>query len=469
MRKTKGFTLIELLAIIVILAIIAVITVPLILGIIDNAKEKAVIDSAYGYKDAVNKLYTIKLLNNKDYKMEDRVYTISELNTEGLSVSGTEPDSNSWIQIENNNVKSGCLQYNEYKVDITNGNIGSAQNGECESFIIAKYASLIVTEGDGLYESTTEPGRLIYRGANPNNYINIKEDGTNNTLYRIVSYETDGTIKVVRDERILKGSANTIAWDTKNIRIGDSNTYCSSAADYGCNVWGNQTNTLYNGTSLGDSFHYSYYASASATTLTDGGSGKVGAESTLNIYLNSKIANSGDSWQPAIQLDNYIDNHSWKVGGLYYTSSYKNGDKGIQREKEEESLYTWTGKIGLMNITEYAEASTNSECDVFTNYGYNAELYYYKDEGASTASIHTPSTGWPCAASNWTFKSGYRQWSLSPVSGDRYFVWFVNSAGYFYNGTARSAYGVRPAFYLKSGISLTGEGTTTTPYSISNM
>ena len=133
----KGFTLIELLAIIVILAIIAVITVPLILGIIDNAKEKAVIDSAYGYKDAVNKMYTTKLLNNKDYKMEDRAYTISEFNTEGLSISGKEPDSNSWIQIENNNVKAGCLQFDEYKVNINNGIIGITEKGQCPELVIS--------------------------------------------------------------------------------------------------------------------------------------------------------------------------------------------------------------------------------------------------------------------------------------------------------------------------------------------
>ena len=47
------FTLIELLAIIVILAIIAVITVPLILGIIDDAKKGSITDSAYGYKSAI--------------------------------------------------------------------------------------------------------------------------------------------------------------------------------------------------------------------------------------------------------------------------------------------------------------------------------------------------------------------------------------------------------------------------------
>ena len=436
MRKTKGFTLIELLAIIVILAIIAVITVPLILGIIDNAKEKAVMDSAYGYKDAVNKLYASKLLDNRDYKMEDRVYTISELNTEGLSVSGTEPDSNSWIQIENNNVKAGCLQFDEYKVDITNGNIGSAEKSQC--VMPFNPTSLIVTSGDGLYESATEPGRLIYRGANPNNYINIKEDGTNNTLYRIVSFEADGTIKVVRNESI-----GNIAWDAQNVRKSDgtNNTYCTS--QYGCNVWGNQTNTLYNGSPLGDNFHYFYYESANATTLTNGGSGKVGSDSTLNQYLNSKTNNTTNSWQPAIVLDNYIDNHSWNVGGVYSTST----DKGILKEKEEERQLKWTGKIALLNITEFVEASTNSSC---------------------TSVKAGQSSSCPCKESNWSFQDK-NEWSLSPFSISRNCVWIVSSAGFFSNYGAFNAGGVRPAFYLKSGISLTGEGTSTNPYSISNM
>ncbi len=54
----KGFTLIELLAIIVILAIIAVITVPLILGIIDEARTKSAISSVVGYGKAVELAYS---------------------------------------------------------------------------------------------------------------------------------------------------------------------------------------------------------------------------------------------------------------------------------------------------------------------------------------------------------------------------------------------------------------------------
>lgn len=53
----KGFTLIELLAIIVILAIIAVITVPIVLGIIDEAKEKANLNSVIGYGKSVEFSY----------------------------------------------------------------------------------------------------------------------------------------------------------------------------------------------------------------------------------------------------------------------------------------------------------------------------------------------------------------------------------------------------------------------------
>ena len=57
-NNNKGFTLIELLAIIVILAIIAVITVPIILGIIDNAKKGAARNSVIGYGKAVELAYT---------------------------------------------------------------------------------------------------------------------------------------------------------------------------------------------------------------------------------------------------------------------------------------------------------------------------------------------------------------------------------------------------------------------------
>lgn len=61
----KGFTLIELLAIIVILAIIAVITVPIILNIIENAREGARKNSVIGYGKAVELAYTQALYDRE--------------------------------------------------------------------------------------------------------------------------------------------------------------------------------------------------------------------------------------------------------------------------------------------------------------------------------------------------------------------------------------------------------------------
>ena len=132
-KKKKGFTLIELLAIIVILAIIAVITVPIILNIIENSRKGATQDSAYGFKDAVNKAYVTKLSGDSDYNITDGTYTVSDLKTQiGLSVSGKEPGENSWVTITKNNVTEGCLQYDEFKVELSDGKVTNTEKGECK-------------------------------------------------------------------------------------------------------------------------------------------------------------------------------------------------------------------------------------------------------------------------------------------------------------------------------------------------
>ena len=48
---------------------------------------------------------------------------------------------------------------------------------------------------DGLYVDEYESGKYIYKGTNPNNYITF-----NNEMWRILSVEADGRIKIVRDE-----------------------------------------------------------------------------------------------------------------------------------------------------------------------------------------------------------------------------------------------------------------------------
>lgn len=76
-NNKKGFTLAELLAVIVILAIIALIATPIILNVIDNAKEGAAKNSAYGYIDALEKANAQEILKNSEVTVLNDTYTIS--------------------------------------------------------------------------------------------------------------------------------------------------------------------------------------------------------------------------------------------------------------------------------------------------------------------------------------------------------------------------------------------------------
>ena len=72
---------------------------------------------------------------------------------------------------------------------------------------------------DGLYADEYEEGRYIYKGANPNNYITF-----NNETWRILSIDSSGRIKIVRDKTLPSrawDSTNSNQWD----RPSDIKTY----------------------------------------------------------------------------------------------------------------------------------------------------------------------------------------------------------------------------------------------------
>ena len=83
----KGFTLIELLAVIVILAIIALIATPIVLNIIEKAKEGAARSSAFGTIDAARLYYIENLADNK---------TVTSGNASDLQLSGDKASSGTW-------------------------------------------------------------------------------------------------------------------------------------------------------------------------------------------------------------------------------------------------------------------------------------------------------------------------------------------------------------------------------------
>lgn len=90
MKKNKGFTLVELLAVISILSFIALITTPIILKLVEDARKKSFMDSAYGVVQAGEFYYAKKQTKGEDILDE---ITFSFPDATDLELKGTKPKS----------------------------------------------------------------------------------------------------------------------------------------------------------------------------------------------------------------------------------------------------------------------------------------------------------------------------------------------------------------------------------------
>ena len=113
--KEKGFTLIELLAVIVILAIIALIATPMILGVIDTAKQGSAKSAALGYIDSVEKkIMTSQLTSTTENPAvivsDGDVYTVSGKTL--TKKSGAEGSTASFeIDVKGDNASTGEITF----------------------------------------------------------------------------------------------------------------------------------------------------------------------------------------------------------------------------------------------------------------------------------------------------------------------------------------------------------------------
>ena len=276
----------------------------------------------------------------------------------------------------------------------------------------------VVTTGDGLYVDSTETGRYVYRGANPNNYIKLGSD-----MYRIISVESDNTLKVI-------GSIGTKAFDEEKARYSTTSTdYCASK--YGCKVWGSKTTMLdTNGKNV---TQMPREVGGTLYNLPE-------KEATLNTYLNNDWYNSLRS-----SVKNLIVSHMFNVGVTKFSET------SLANTITQEQTYKWLGKVGLMNVSDYIKANNN--VDSCGTYSLNQSNY----------SI--------CKTTNWivaSLGSTSSIWTIAPCSDSYAFsVFFLGNDGYLSNDSiADVSIGAAPVFYLSSDISLEGDGTSSNPYTI---
>ena len=246
----------------------------------------------------------------------------------------------------------------------------------------------------GTNEDITE---YRYRGASPKNYVTF-----NNEVWRIIGVfpTDDGTgnienrIKIIRDQSI-----GNQYWNT---------TQVASTSSY--NNW-------------------------------------TGA--TLMKYLNATYYNTLSN----IDEQSMIGNAQYYLGG-YTQSTGISKDMMYQYERKISGSNTyyygtnpnsWTGKLGLMYISDYGYAASDT-C--------TSNLANYNDE--------------TCTSNNWLYNIKKNEWLLSQRSNYSGDVFNIDANGLVgFNSASNNYYAVRPTLYLKSEVQITeGDGTSTNPYKL---
>ena len=168
----------------------------------------------------------------------------------------------------------------------------------------------VADSGDGLYSDDTRAGRYVYRGSNPDNYIEFNDE-----LWRIVAKEADGTYKIVRNEVL----PEQMPFDEQGYRDSGSNgaggTYCANSSD-GCNAWAATANLV------------GSPAEFTNTTQT----GTVLLDSSLNEYLNGEYLDS-----ITVNKDKIV-NHDFSIGAV------KNNNTDLATQILGENSYKWNGE-----------------------------------------------------------------------------------------------------------------------------
>ena len=292
-------------------------------------------------------------------------------------------------------------------------------------------------------DSTTKYHDYRFRGADPNNYVSF-----NNDTYRVIgvfdsnSHGVEGKylVKLIRS-RIL----GDYAWGAYN-STNTSGTYSSYKNDW----TGNTTGVKASANVLLNEFFYnktntsSTYGSCSDWTYYYN-------DSSYKTFSCSDIVGHGlDS-----NSQNYIEEVTWYLKG-YRTNSYSKQNFYLC----ERGLSTDTTNCMSANSGAY-DASTTSKIGLMYASDYLYASSYFADSNTTTASSGDYGN------KNWLYK-GY-EWAITPKANNSTYVSHVQDFGNLdVDDHSSSGFGIRPTFYLKSNVIVTGgAGTFDNPYKLS--
>ena len=302
----------------------------------------------------------------------------------------TETENGTNVTLENHIFKFK-VNVNTYESGAANTLIALTDNKDNSGLYTIKH------EKDSTLQIGTNEGitEYRYRGASPKNYVTF-----NNEVWRIIGVfpVDDGTGNIENRIKLIRNaSVGTQLWNS---------TQVSSTSSY--NNW-------------------------------------TGA--TLKTYLNTTYYNTLSN----IDEQSMIGNAKYYLGG--YTQStgiFKDMMYQYERKISGSNTYyygtnpnSWTGKIGLMYISDYGYAASDT-C--------TSNLSSYNDE--------------TCTSNNWLYNIKKNEWLLpqrSNYSGD---VFNIDADGLVgFNSASNNNYAVRPTLYLKYNVQISsGDGTSSNPY-----
>ena len=132
-------------------------------------------------------------------------------------------------------------------------------------------------------------------------------------------------------------------------------------------------------------------------------------------------------------------------------------DDGIATDLTQEKAYTWNGYVGLVSVTEFMRASTDTTCTTIKN------ATNSKDEDNN----YYTNAALKCKT-NWIKPINNSMMTISPyISTYSDSIWTISQYG---NLTSMSPYiksRVFPVIYIKSDNKIVGTGSSIDPYTIS--
>lgn len=139
--RENGFFRVELLVFMFAVVLVMVFAVPKAKSAFVNIKKNSAIDSVISYKENIDNFYVSKLVLNNDFKL-DGIYNISNgnliINGEeyNIDVYGNVP-SDGYLLYKDNILKIGCVTVNGFSVNVSDGKVVSAVEGNCSGEYIS--------------------------------------------------------------------------------------------------------------------------------------------------------------------------------------------------------------------------------------------------------------------------------------------------------------------------------------------